>query len=1051
MGGNVLISVKSASLVTRSFWEPAQVPPVARPRLFGDNAEWIATDLAPFYDQACVRDDNWNPGWGGDAGVPDFKGRFEKATLGYATCLATRSSNSDQIPLTIMEHHSVDDSYARWNGTLGSGNPTDFNSSTGATSQNLALGVFHLLRRLRHCHAADPTGASCQFSLAEMTDLIDVVIQRERDTFDVGARERDSDHSTWGWEQDTDGCCGYDLFTAATMKHFSVFLDVLGDEVLARDPTFYQELSGKMRSYAVDFVGSFSEGDWNLWNGNNWTPVLCEGAMYWAITFWHEDSALAHQVVHIISDISLIHLAMWLPEGTYKEGNCQYSVMSARSSIALGVLYARAFRETWGSIDPAGMARGAQWQLDTYDTAGYAIDFGDSHACRGTTTVTLYAAYAAEIVATVDSPVSSVVDPCLIRQWSALAYWITVSDPWQFYAVLANDLTGLQAQCDPGAGTAHAGIRPLGPGRFEVYDSTYGAMKSPLFDVCSEADGARWGCSNATTLSDPRLNDAFMYSNLALQARPNAFPHSEIDFGTFKWAAWGQHLIDELGYGVIGKAVGRYDGRRYENIDNNPSGHNTLVIREAYPEGDDEINFSQLNYEEGTIAKTVGLGLDCMHLDGGDVYGASRENGWFQYMHRWACEIGTGHFLIVDSFATQADREPLNIYGAQYGGPNFNELNRSGDGGDPAAQSQLTVDEYFHTKNWLDGTDVTGYTEAELAFDRTLASSRCSHADVEITGVANTRAVLRSRCGEDGSEGDAVGEITSWSRGGGRFVYDGLIRGDNRWGQKVLNMNRMHYEGSGTVGPDGDVRVFLMTSGVAPEMPPPNWINRGLAVDQGGTSAETQVAVCLGTEQFTISVSADGATLAADLTGACDGETDPSTEPPTPSPTPDPTPTPTSIPTPSPTASPTPSLNPTPSPNPSPTPSPTSSPSSSPTQSPTAYTPCAGEPALSFCHGVRTWWGNGGGGVVPIDSPCADPTTWNSSFAPDDFDGETCADQWNEFASNAAVAATIETCPGGWIHIKWPHTPLPVLAFVQFRGKAYPVRPLPARSHSGFG
>ena len=195
------------------------------------------------------------------------------------------------------------------------------------------------------------------------------------------------------------------------------------------------------------------------------------------------------------------------------------------------MLYARAFRETWGSIDAARLARGAQWQLDTYDTAGYAIDFGDSHACRGTTTVTLYAAFAAEVVAPIDSPVTSTVDPCLIREWSALAYWLNVGDPWQFFAVLANNLTGMQAKCSPGASSAHAGIRPLGPGRFEVYDGAYGAIKSPLFDACSEEDAARWGCSNDTVLfffpfffPDPRLKDAFLYSNLALQARPNEFP-----------------------------------------------------------------------------------------------------------------------------------------------------------------------------------------------------------------------------------------------------------------------------------------------------------------------------------------------------------------------------------------------------------------------------------------------------------------------------------------------------------------------------------------------
>ena len=223
---NVLLSLRGASLVTRSFWEPAQAPPEARPRLFGNNAEWLANSVTPFYDQPCVRDDIWNPGWGWDAGVPDYKGRFEKSTLGYATCLTDRTNDANKIPETIMDHSSVagdvkDGGYARSNGVLDSGNPTDFNSSKSATSQNRALAVFHLLRRLRDCHANSV--GSCQFSQAEIDDLIDIVLQREQETFDANARDRSAAYPAWGWEQDTDGgptdptviFFGYDLFTAA--------------------------------------------------------------------------------------------------------------------------------------------------------------------------------------------------------------------------------------------------------------------------------------------------------------------------------------------------------------------------------------------------------------------------------------------------------------------------------------------------------------------------------------------------------------------------------------------------------------------------------------------------------------------------------------------------------------------------------------------------------------------------------------------------------------------------------------------------------------------
>ena len=48
-----------------------------------------------------------------------------------------------------------------------------------------------------------------------------------------------------------------------------------------------------------------------------------------------------------------------------------------------------------------------------------------------------------------------------------------------------------------------------------------------------------------------------MYSNLALQARPNSFPHSEIDVGTFKWSRRGQvdHVMGLTTYFDLSRPV----------------------------------------------------------------------------------------------------------------------------------------------------------------------------------------------------------------------------------------------------------------------------------------------------------------------------------------------------------------------------------------------------------------------------------------------------------------------------------------------------------------
>ena len=903
--GNYNIALHSASLVTRSYWNPPTAPLAPRPRLFGDDAEWSATAVQPFFDAPCTATAAFSPGFGGAAGVPDFKTAFEVATLGYASCHTT--GKFAERPASILHHPYVALSYA---------DPT-FRSFTGNTDWSAATRVFHLLRRMKVCHSAGNTGSGggppssrpCQFNATETAQLIATVITSEASSFDADARARNSD--SWGWEQDSDGCCGYDLFTAAAFKHYAVLIDVLGGDIQTSNPTFYAALAAKMATYARDFVRAYKAGHWSLWNGNNWTPVLSEGALYWAITFWHEETELAREVIHIINDVGLLHLPMWLDDGTYKEGVCQYSVMSLTSSLGIAVLYARAFGEVWGSINTDRFAKGARWQLDSYDTAGYAIDFGDSHSCRGTTAVTMFAAYSAEVVAptTKQGPaVISTVDPCVVREWSAMAYHLTVHDPWQFWPVLAaHDWGSIVAQCGIGGGNPR--INPMGPGRLDVYEA-YGSFKVPLLQECTAASAARFGCNSnrsSDTLGPPKLQDVAVYAHLAIQARPNEWPHSEVDFGTFKWTAWGQHLIGEFGYGTIGAGVNRYDGRRLAEIDNNPVGHNTIVIREAYPDGSDEINFSQLNFVAGSITKLVThTGVPCVHLDGSDVYGASRANGWFQRMHRWACEVGTGGFIIIDSFAAQANRRPQAIYGAAYGGPNFAEPNRT------HMQSELTVDEYFHTPSWLQGQVIAGWTPEAIAFKRSTAPKWCSHTDVDLVvdvgggggdgGAANrsSRAVLRSRCGEPYEEGDAVGEIVGWAAGGGSFVYDGLVSSTDRWGVAKLHQHRFRYEGSSTVGPSGDLRAFLMTTSVSPALPAPSWIQNCYA----GQTPATCVVVCVGTQLYRFNVAPDGLTFdAADTGDDCDGANELSWSPTSSSSSPSPSPLPSLSPSTSPSPS----------------------------------------------------------------------------------------------------------------------------------------------------
>lgn len=90
----------------------------------------------------------------------------------------------------------------------------------------------------------------------------------------------------------------------------------------------------------------------------------------------------------------------------------------------------------------------------------------------------------------------------------------------------------------------------------------------PLLASCTTNDAARWGCSpddDPDVDKRPRLLMQGMYSMLALQGRPNAFPHSEVDYGTFKWSTFGVTLLGELGYGTFATSTdpNGWDHRRY--------------------------------------------------------------------------------------------------------------------------------------------------------------------------------------------------------------------------------------------------------------------------------------------------------------------------------------------------------------------------------------------------------------------------------------------------------------------------------------------------------
>jgi len=159
-------------------------------------------------------------------------------------------------------------------------------------------------------------------------------------------------------------------------------------------------------------------------------------------------------------------------------------------------------------------------------------------------------------------------------------------------------------------------------------------------------------------------------------------------------------------------------------------------------------------------------------------------------------------------------------------------------------------------------------TAEEKTFSRDKVSNKCQHVDVEldadgvalISGCAFTSASL---------DGDTTGKIVAWSREPGSFVVDGLVTATSTWGSPTMHINRFRYTPAAPTG-TGDLRAFVMTAGMKPDVPPPAWVKPCAAQPSTGTC----LSVCVASRYFELVVTegAGGDLVSAVEMGQCDGE-----------------------------------------------------------------------------------------------------------------------------------------------------------------------------------
>ena len=587
------IGLGNASLQTEAVTTLAAEPPLEHPRLHGANETWYPEQLA-YLDLPCREEPDYpeNSDWGA---ITNVRNQWELSTLGGASCIGEK-------PETLYDHEFASLYLS------GKGPGDDW------SDQNV-VQLLHLIRTTRACHALG--GTDCPFTSEEVETLIPLFIDHEMALL--------PEESWYSYS------FGFDLFTTPPMRRWTLIADILWDDLSAAQ---HAEIQAAFDPLIENFFTIYEEGHWALFNGNNWTPVLVNGALYWGVTYYHEDERAPELVKRALQTLWL-HRDFYREDSTYEEG-LSYASVSFDALLEINHMTQRVFGEPLDSVYWSRMAGTAAWSLDFMAPDGLLVDFGDSWAKRGWYNFTPLSMMLIN-EGDLDDPAE--LDPCLVKRFFTNKYYYHgMTDPFRTSPLLLRDWYSVVDKCDA--------------------DSQDGQVLVSVHDEGGWGGIRTWQVG-ATELAQTE-DHSKRYSQadqtfLAVSAIPSYFSHTELDFGSLVWTAYGNRLLLDSGYGDLN--TDRYETDPDMPPDQNPTGHNTLVIPEALYDGDASTNTSQIEDSWGTIAaETVG-DAEVIHLNGDTVYGSDNlELGWLSAFDRWLLHLADGHFMVIDSFAVRSDR-----------------------------------------------------------------------------------------------------------------------------------------------------------------------------------------------------------------------------------------------------------------------------------------------------------------------------------------------------------------------------------------------------------
>ncbi len=480
----------------------ATLPDLGHPRLYGNNDVWYDTvKTFDALDPDCE--------WGGRRGIgtiKNIKEDWDLATKGKITCGLNRDV------------------------TLADFRPSEFYlTGEGSYNSNRRLLVLYFLRRIEACHEVESDASVCDLSLQDIAQLKSKFIAYEMQRF------KELPRNEYGflkaWHAGFNGSF-FDLGASKAFEFWCLFLDTFWGDLSTED---FNAVSSELEFEIDDYIRSYQENHWNIANGNNWTVILNSAALYWVITFYHENTPKARQVLEYVLASNWLHRDFFMSQGEYVEGH-SYSNLSVSNYLTINRLLRASFGQPLEAVKWDTIQHHMDWMIESMDSSGTTVDFGDSWLSTGMATYApLILAYYKEEIG-LESVSSTHIDSCRIKDYFRSSYFSKhFENPWNTSTVLARNWHELSSTCQ-NQSVQGAHIR---------HYQDYGLSILRTFQPGKTLTGTDIGDAERLSFADETV--------LAVTSTDNFLPHRETDYGGIIWSAYGNRLLWDFGYGEIAK------------------------------------------------------------------------------------------------------------------------------------------------------------------------------------------------------------------------------------------------------------------------------------------------------------------------------------------------------------------------------------------------------------------------------------------------------------------------------------------------------------------